>query len=342
MNRIWLLALGLAILSYSLAHVYRIAATALQILDHPNHRSAHSQVTPTGAGITFVAVFFLSVWLMTRAQCPHPEAEMIFRLLPALLVVTVLGLIDDFRALPWPFRFAVHTLCAAWVVYIIGFPLLQFPMTSWDTGIAGLAFGVIALVWLLNLYNFMDGIDGIAISEAVFAFCGASLVAWLSDVGLSQSVIVLIGTCMGFLVIIWPKARVFMGDGGSGFLGLILGALALAEVLVPVWSWMILLGWFIADACLTITLRALRGETIHEAHSQHAYQHLNRAIGTTRTLLIVHLVNLFWLLPLAWFAATAQEWGLFLLILALLPVLIGQFYCGAGQATPRMKAIKPD
>ncbi|MBT7369232.1 MAG: glycosyl transferase, partial [Gammaproteobacteria bacterium] len=241
---------------------------------------------------------------------------------------------DDFRPLPWVPRAVLHFICATWVIYIIGFPTLIVLDTEIRLGIAGLVFGAIALVWLLNLYNFMDGIDGIAASEALFAFAGATLIAWRSGISLSQPVIALMGVCFGFLVINWPKARVFMGDGGSGFLGLILGALALSEILIPVWSWMILLTWFIADACLTICLRLMRGDKIHEAHSLHAYQHLNRALGTPRTLLIVQGVNLIWLLPLAGVAATAQEYGLFLLILAILPTTIFHYYCGAGQPTP--------
>ena len=336
MDRFWLLCIGLAIMTYSLAHVYRIAALALQIVDQPNHRSAHYEVTPTGAGIAFVLTFAISLWLMNRAQSPQADVALLCSVLPALLLITVIGLIDDFKPLHWLVRAPIHFICSAWVIFKVGFPDLHLLGFTFESNILLLVFGAVSLVWLLNLYNFMDGIDGIATSEAVFVLLGATVVGWFVDADTSESVLALAAVCLGFLVINWPKARVFMGDGGSGFLGLILGSMALAEFLVPVWCWMILLGWFIADSGLTILIRLIRGEKVHEAHNLHAYQHLNRAVGTQRTLLIVQTVNIVWLLPLAYLAALAEEWGLLLLILALTPMLIYQFYCGAGQRSSRL------
>ena len=127
-----------------------------------------------------------------------------------------------------------------------------------------------------------------------------------------------------------------MGDGGSGFLGLAFGVFVLTETMLPIWSWLILLGWFVTDASLTIVLRLVRRQRIHEAHSEHAYQHLNRAVGTSKTLLIVGLCNAVYLLPLAAQAAISKDWGFGLVLLAYVPLVIFQYYCGAGQRTPKL------
>ena len=340
MNKLVFLCLGVVILTWSLAHLYRVIATAVQIMDRANHRSAHEGATPTGAGLALVATFLLGLYLVAASGQWRDLDQMLLDILPGVLLVTVIGFIDDVRPLHWLLRAPLHVVAATWVILQTSFPALNLLGYQLETSLLTLGFGVIALVWLLNLYNFMDGIDGIAASEALFVLIAAAVAGWaLADAEIGHSLLVLAAACLGFLFINWPKARVFMGDGGSNFLGLMLGALALSEFLVPVWSWVILLGWFITDACLTICLRLYRGEKIHEAHSQHAYQHLNRAFGTVKTLMMVHAFNLLWLLPLACLAARMPEFGVVLLSLACLPLLVLQFLFGAGQLKPRLKAI---
>lgn len=340
MNNIFFLCLGVVILTWSLSHLYRLIATAVQIMDHANHRSAHEGSTPTGAGVAFVITFLIGLYLIESYGQWQELDQMLFDILPGVLLVTVIGFIDDVRPLHWLLRAPLHVLGATWVIFQTSFPDLNLLGHQVETSIITLGFGVVALVWLLNLYNFMDGIDGLAASEALFVLMGSVAAGWShADAEAGHSLLVLASACFGFLVINWPKARVFMGDGGSNFLGLMLGALALSEFLVPVWSWVILLGWFITDACLTICLRLYRGEKIHEAHSQHAYQHLNRAFGTVKTLIMVQAFNLFWLLPLACLAARMPEIGIALLSLAYAPLLVLQFLFGAGQLKPRLKAI---
>lgn len=339
MDRLVLLCVGSAVLTYLLAHLYRIAAIALHIVDQPNHRSAHEDVVPTGSGVSFILVFCLALMLIIQAEWGAPS--LIFQLLPPLLLVAVVGFVDDLKPVPWWIRAPIHVLSAGWIILMVGFPTLNVLGHNFELGLAGSLFGVAALVWLLNLYNFMDGIDGIAMGEAVFVLAAASILAVFTTAeNINQPILVLLSCCVGFLVINWPKARVFMGDAGSGFLGLMFGILILAETLIPLWAWLILLGWFITDACLTIAIRLIRGEKIHEAHNVHAYQHLNRAVGTRNTLFVILGINLIWLCPIALAATIAQDWGGLLLILAFLPILVFQFYCGAGQLTPRLMTLR--
>ena len=125
-----------------------------------------------------------------------------------------------------------------------------------------------------------------------------------------------------------------MGDAGSNFFGLMLGILVLCSDFLSVWTWMILLCQFIVDACLTISIRALGRQSIHKSHSQHAYQHLNRKIGSLKTLLLTILINFIWLLPLAALAERFPNTGFGLLLLAALPILVKDWLAGAGRETP--------
>ncbi|MDA0979506.1 MAG: glycosyl transferase [Proteobacteria bacterium] len=333
MERLVFLLVGCLVLTWSVAHLYRVAALALQIVDTPNHRSAHRQATPTGAGIAFIGIFGLSLLLVDQSGTLSSAGEIFYDLLPPLLLVAAVGFVDDMKPLPWTVRAPVHLLAAGWIVKQLGFPVLVVFGVSLDLGFAGIVLGTLGLMWLLNLYNFMDGIDGIATAEAIFVLGSVVLLGLLFDLsGLSQPLLTLLACCFGFLLINWPKAKVFMGDGGSGFLGLILGSLLLAEQVVNPWVWLILLGWFITDTGLTILMRLARGEKVYEAHSQHAYQHLNRRYGTSRTLLLIGAINIGWLLPCAAVATIAQDWAMVLLGCACLPLLIFQYYCGAGRA----------
>jgi len=327
------------VLVYLCAHQFPKFALIIRLLDTPDHRSAHLVATPTGAGITFIFVFGLVSLISDRVGGSHDAQSWLLECLVPITLVALVGFVDDFRPLSWKVRAPLQFGCSVWLVSIVGFPPLQVLGFSIEPSIIGAAFGVVALLWLLNLYNFMDGIDGIAIAEAVFVLTAAAGLACLSGETISGIVLVLLGCCIGFLVINWPTAKVFMGDAGSCFLGLTFGVLILSETMIGLWSWLVLLGWFITDACLTITIRLCRGDKIYEAHNLHCYQHLNRAIGTQNTLFVVLAVNAFWLLPIAFIIVRNNDLGAGLLLLAYMPLLAFQFLAGAGQAMPRIKAI---
>ncbi len=328
----------MVLLTWLGCHGYRQFALRSGFLDHPDHRSAHEIPTPTGAGIVMVALFFVAVLLASLDGRLSSEVAMA---LPAALLVATIGLIDDAVSLPWRVRAPVHVGAAAWCIYWIGFPSLPLPGGELHPGFGGSLFGVVALVWLLNLYNFMDGIDGLAASEAVFVTAGAWILGTVSGYDWSVINLCVLAVSLGFLAINWPKARVFMGDVGSCFLGLMLGMLVLGSVDLGVWTWMILLGYFITDACLTITTRLLRGDNIAESHSLHAYQHLTRAVGARNTLLGIMAVNVLWLFPMALLSVVFHGYGALLLILAALPLLVGQYLCGAGRPKPGIAALVP-
>ena len=329
-----------AIASWLLAHAYRWWAVRMHILAHPNERSAvtHTVPTPTGGGISFLVTLsggLLVLWM--RADINDTVA--LAWLGP--IVIGFVGFIDDLHPLSVKVRAPVYFLLAGWCIYWIGFPELNIAGATIDPGTFGLVFGVLSLVWLQNLYNFMDGIDGLAIGEAAFVCVSVLVIGGERNMGdWNATLVVLLGACVGFAIINWPKAKVFMGDAGAGLLGLALGMLALAYHQVSVWTWMILLAYFLTDACLTILVRLFRGEKIYESHNLHAYQHLTRSFGGKRVLIGVLLVDTVWLYPLALLSQIFPNAGSGLLVLASVPLLICQYLCGAGQQQPRLNLVR--
>jgi len=134
---------------------------------------------------------------------------------------------------------------------------------------------VIAIVWMINLYNFMDGIDGIAGTEAITILGAAAIFLWVQNSGLAAVCLLIIAAVLGFLIWNWPPAKVFMGDVGSGFLGFVFAVLAIWSEnsgAVPLLIWLLLLGVFIVDATVTLVKRMAGGEKLYEAHRSHVYQ----------------------------------------------------------------------
>lgn len=272
-------------------------------MDIPNARSSHSAPTPRGGGLAIVISYLLGLPVLGLMDILSWCS--ISALLGAGILVALVGFLDDQGHIAARWRLIAHFCAAAWILAWFGgvFPLALFGTTfavGWvETGLAA-----IYLVWLLNLYNFMDGIDGIASVEAICVCAGGALLYILSGYpALAAVPLLLAASVAGFLFWNFPPAQIFMGDVGSGFLGIILGALSLqAGWLFPefFWSWIIMLGVFICDATFTLIRRLLRGDKIYEAHRSHAYQYAARQFGRHLPVtLTVGAINLIWLLPLS-------------------------------------------
>ena len=328
-------ALTSLIVSALLTGVMRQLALTHQVLDVPNERSSHSTPTPRGGGLAIVIT-------LLAAMCVLEVVGFLpLRVWTALSVcgsaVALVGFADDKWHLSATTRLTVHFGAVSVFVWSIGrLPPVDFGISVLDLGIAGSLLGILALVWFLNLYNFMDGIDGIASIEAMTVAAAAALFLVLH--GADSPVAVLmwltVAAVGGFLLWNWPPARIFMGDAGSGFLGFILGALAwttIAAGKLSVWFWLILVGAFFVDATLTLLRRWRRGEHLATAHRSHAYQRLSRRFGShLKVTLGVLTVNLVWLAPLAWLAALHPSFGAGLTLLAWAPLAIYAWRSGAG------------
>ena len=286
----------------ALTGLVRKLALQRGMIDVPNARSSHTRPTPRGGGLAIVATA-LGGTLLCAAFAPLPVAVLAALLLGGGAVATV-GYIDDQGGLPATQRFVVHVSAGALAAGLLGLgngePILPLLPTALILCLLWLG-----VVWSINLFNFMDGIDGIAASQAVFV-SGSSAALVLGTHGPNAAVLVLLltaGACLGFLVWNWPTARIFMGDVGSGFLGFWLASLAILMAQsgsLSLWTSIVLGSLFGADATVTLLRRVIAGETWYEAHRSHAYQHQARRWGSHRPVTLgLWAVNLAVVLPLA-------------------------------------------
>jgi Fuc2NAc and GlcNAc transferase len=305
------------------------------VLDLPNERSSHSTATPRGGGAAIVLVVSAAALLLQWLGALPSGLSAV--LLGGGLAVALVGFLDDRRTLPPGVRFAVHLVAAAWALWWLGgLPPLRLGAQVVNLGWPGQALALAGIVWVLNLFNFMDGIDGIAAAEAVFVSLAGTMLGLLVGTapGVPAFAWIFAAACAGFLFWNWPPARIFMGDVGSGYLGYVIAVFALAAShsdAAAVWVWLILGGVFFADATLTLVRRGARGERVHEAHRTHAYQHFARRWKSHRHVtLAVSAVNLLWLLPCAALAAMRPAYAAWLVLVALVPLAALAFAAGAG------------
>jgi Fuc2NAc and GlcNAc transferase len=314
----------------------RSKAIARGMLDVPNQRSSHVVPTPRGGGLAIAVATGLALIALVYLETMPLDIAM--ALGGGGAAIAIVGWIDDRRPLRVSIRLPVHFAAAVWALaWLGGLPPLQIGHHVVDFGITGYLLGAVGIVWTLNLFNFMDGIDGIAGSEAVFVAWAGGALAFLAG-GTSPVVVTGLAfgaACIGFLLWNWPPARIFMGDVGSGFLGYFIAVLAIAASRsdpVALLVWVILGGVFFVDSTVTFVRRLARRERVHEPHRTHAYQWLARRWGSHRRVTVaVLIVNVFWLLPCAWAAARYPSLAAVILPGALLPVAVMALLAGAGR-----------
>lgn len=225
-------------------------------MDLPNARSLHMTPTPRIGGLGIMAgILVSSLWLGDEALLP---------MMLGAFALAAISLLDDVRSLPVTVRFLAHFIAAVACLLALG-------LSGWV-----LLLGVLAVVWMTNLYNFMDGSDGLAGGMASIGFSALALAAWLGNaLGLAAFCASIAAAALAFLRFNFPPARVFMGDAGSiplGFLAAVLGILGVQQNL---WPWLfplLVFSPFLVDASVTLARRVLRGEKIWQAHRSHYYQ----------------------------------------------------------------------
>ncbi|MEW5715688.1 glycosyltransferase family 4 protein [Pseudomonas sp. SB113] len=299
----WWLIVVVALVSFVLTAGLRRYALARSIIDIPNARSSHSIPTPRGGGVAIVLAFLLTLPLLGWSHIVSLGA--LIAVGGAGALIAIIGFMDDHGHIAARWRLLGHFVASAWALFWLeGLPPLTVAGMTVDLGWAGAVLAAFYLVWMLNLYNFMDGIDGIASVEAICACLSACLIYWVSGFeSLMLLPICLAMAVAGFLFWNFPPARIFMGDAGSGFLGVVLGVLSIQAAWASpefLWCWLILLGVFIVDATFTLARRCARGDKVYEAHRSHAYQFASRRYRRHMPVtLAVAALNFFWLLPVA-------------------------------------------
>lgn len=266
--------LAAAVLAWMGTGLVRKYALRRSVLDVPNHRSSHTVPTARGGGLAIVAVVVAATGMqLLRGET---DVQFAFAVLVGGGLIALVGWTDDRRGLAAPVRAAAHFTAAIIAVYLIGTPdTIAIGNREVTLGPIYQVMAVFGVAWLTNLFNFMDGIDGIAAGEATaVAAAGGALLLAAGERGTATLAWVLAAASLGFLIWNWPPAKIFMGDVGSGFLGFMLGTLALAGASkgsVAVGIWILLLSVFLFDATVTL-MRRLGRERFYEAHRRHAYQ----------------------------------------------------------------------
>jgi Fuc2NAc and GlcNAc transferase len=306
-------------------------------MDIPNERSSHQTPTPRGGGLSCVATSIVGFLLLILDNTL--DRTDLLALCFAGIIVAITGHLDDRQKISGAMiRLVLHAIGAIVLMIGIGFPSqISIFDQAVNTGIIGSILGVIYLMWLLNLFNFMDGTDGIAASEAIFVCVAGAILNYhtLSDINLSAAAVVLAASTFGFILYNWSPAKIFMGDVGSGYLGIVIGGLSLIAANQDpelLWMWIILLAVFVSDATITLICRLLRKQKPHVAHRSHAYQHLAiRFNSHAKVALLVLAINVAWLFPIAFLVANKQLVGTTGVVIAYIPLLIAALVLGAGK-----------
>jgi len=334
MNNAWWVPV-IAGISFFLAQLLRHYALVQRLVDVPNARSSHVVPTPRGGGLAIVLSFLLAVALLFAMGVISLGVFAAYVGTGGL--IAVIGFMDDHGHIAARWRLLGHFAAASWGLFWLGgLPVVTVLGFDFDLVWVGDILAVFYLVWMLNLYNFMDGIDGIASVEAICVCLGICLLYWISDVpDLIWLPLFLAASVIGFLWWNFPPARIFMGDAGSGFLGGVLGLLSLHAAWTKpqmLWAWVILLGVFIVDATFTLLRRLFRGDKVYEAHRSHAYQFASRKMGSHMAVtLAVGMINICWLLPVALLVSKFELDGLVGVVVAYAPLVFLALKYRAGE-----------
>ena len=340
-----------ALVSLSLTSRFLRFAQKRGLMDVPNARSSHETPRPRGGGVAIVITVVVALTIAGLLQ--FVPWRIVAGLITSGVIVAAVGYADDHRDVSPTARLGGHLAAAALAIAFIGtgpvsHELHLSPAFEFFAPIVT----AFCLVWMLNLTNFMDGIDGLASVETItvcvggmlcvmvyqYQFNSGSLIAPLEPRpgfrAAFYAPLLLASATAGFLFWNWPPAKIFMGDAGSGFLGLTLGTLSIVAAMAApqlLWSWLILLAVFIVDATVTLVRRMARREKFYLAHRTHAYQHAAVRWGHQRVTLAVGAVNVFWLIPLALAVATTRLNAFSAIAIACVPLVIGALYLKAGQ-----------
>jgi Fuc2NAc and GlcNAc transferase len=321
---------------FILTFLVRKSALKNNRLDVPNERSSHTLPTPRGAGLAVVIAFLVGLVALLVENSISDEVFLAIAL-PSL-IVAIIGWLDDREHLTsakW--RLVGHFACASLAVWLAGgLPKLPLTNSTVDFGLAGDIIAVVYLVWMLNLFNFMDGIDLITGVQTVTTSAGVATLLLVSTESESWKIFAILTVSIsGFIFFNLPPAKIFLGDVGSGFIGFTTAVISLIvakdEPLV-FWAMIILLGVFVTDATVTLLRRLLSREHVYIAHRTHAYQNLSKKLDRHLPVSLgVGAINLVFLLPIAWLVVEAKIIPIYGLLIAYIPLTFAAALLHAGK-----------
>lgn len=336
------------ILAWILTRLVKQYAGKIHLVHALNQRSSHTKLTPHGGGVGIVLAFIIvSVGILWQENASYTTMWAIIGL---CVVIAIVGLMDDIHHVAAYWRLLTHAVVC--LVMFLGISRLSVPnlpdilvLPFWLT-VAAIVF---AGSWWINLFNFMDGIDGLAGAQAIFMLLAAAALSVTvnheaADTTVWLWMICLAAATIGFLLHNWPPAKIFMGDVGSTFLAFMLFFFALITISLG-WLnyavWVILSALFVSDATVTLVRRILTKQKWFAAHRSHAYQNLSRYWGSHLAVTIFYIaINLVWLLPLAWLALRYPVHSRWLVLTAYLPIILLVYRLGAGQPEEFLNRFK--
>jgi Fuc2NAc and GlcNAc transferase len=259
------------VLSVGLTYLIKWYSIKKSLVDIPNDRSSHTTPTPHGGGVAVAISWFLGITYLNYTNDINP---VLYNTLMIGVVISIISYLDDIYELSAKLRLFVQLFISILAISSIGgLERLDFGIFIIENQLVTNSFAILMTVWFINLYNFLDGIDGHAGSEALFLAIAGFLIY-------SQPhFIVLALAVSGFLIFNWHKAKIFMGDVGSTLLGYNIAIFALyyQNMGTPILVWIVLFALFWFDATLTLYRRYKNGEKLSQAHRKHAYQRLTQA-----------------------------------------------------------------
>ncbi|WP_417380608.1 MraY family glycosyltransferase [Gimesia sp.] len=324
-------------------------APLLGLVKLPTSRCSHVTPTPRGGGLSFVVSSLVTFSILYFSGLI--SGTVIPVILAGGTLIAALGFWDDLYNVPIRYRLGAQAAIIAASVYALSpLPALEFWGFKLDASWLTWGIATFALIWWLNLFNFMDGIDGMAGGEATSILVAVTLLISLKTASFEtadQTLMLLLAvSLLGFMTFNWPPAKIFMGDVGSTYLGFTLGMLALSSLssgLLNLWVWLIIPAVFWVDATFTLLRRMIRRDCWYQAHQSHAYQRLSRFLEATQTgnparhrahrkvSLGTLCINLVWLFPLSVVALYWPAWGLLTVVAAWTPLVLLAASCGAGK-----------
>lgn len=332
-----LLVNGAFLLALVLTGFIRRYALHAQLIDHASNRSAHTQPTPRGGGLSIVIATVVAL-LASVAVLGVPR-DVALGLAGGGAAVALVGWLDDHGHVSPLVRLSMHFLSAIWLIWWVGwFPIEKMALWNPNWTIGARILTALFIVWMINLYNFMDGIDGLAAGGAIVISLGGAMLLVATGFPVTAMIVpplILAAATFGFLPWNWPPARIFMGDASSGFLGFMLAALAICMGrLAPQvsYAWAILPGAFIADATVALVRRFMRGEPVYQAHRAHAYQRWTRRLnGHLPVTMAILIVTWAWLFPIAFLIAQREVGEVSGSLAAMLPLFVAALMLGSGR-----------
>ena len=304
-------------------------------IDKPNNRSMHSNPVPTAGGIGMLATYILYITALHNIY--DVNNNVIFFLFVSLLPIAIVCIIDDFKEINIFVRLLAQFFSALLIIYYF--------QISDDGNFRNylnqeffliMILSIILSMWLMNLYNFMDGIDGYAVSECIFVSFSSALIIYLNneDSILSLYLVGLGLSSIGILVRNWHPAKIFMGDTGSVSIGFFFSFFifySASESMISIYTWLILLSIFISDSTYTLFVRIVTKKNITQPHLTHAFHLLasnkNSQVFVTKRMIIL---NIFWVLPMAVLSNFYMNYNVVITFIAYVPMVVYLIKIGAG------------